>query len=75
MEISPEKILICDIIKSSYGEELYNIKLLNFFCTSRSNLLYNSKSFYHYVAPEIIDKKYSKNCYIWSLGITIFIYI
>ena len=72
IEISPEKILLCDSIKNSNGEELYNIKLLNFFCPSRSNLLYNNKSFYHYVAPEIIDKKYSKNCYIWSLGIIIF---
>ena len=72
VEISPEKILICDIIKSSYGEELYNIKLLNFFCPSRSNLLFNSKSFYQYIAPEIMNKKYSKNCYIWSLGIIIF---
>ena len=71
-EISPDKILLCDSIKNSKGEELYNIKLLNFFCPSRSNLLFNSKSFYHYVAPEIIDKKYSKNCYIWSLGIIIF---
>jgi serine/threonine protein kinase len=72
VEISPEKILICDLIKSSYGEELYNIKLLNFFCPSRSNLLFNSKSFYQYIAPEIMNKKYSKNCYIWSLGIIIF---
>ena len=72
IEISPEKILLCDSIKNSYGEELHNIKLLNFFCPSRSNLLFNSKSFYHYIAPEIIDKKYSKNCYIWSLGIIIF---
>ena len=72
IEISPEKILLCDSIKNSNGEELHNIKLLNFFCPSRSNLLFNSKSFYHYIAPEIIDKKYSKNCYIWSLGIIIF---
>ena len=71
-EISPDKILLCDSIKNSNGEELYNIKLLNFFCPSRSNLLFNSKSFYHYIAPEIIDKKYSKNCYIWSIGIIIF---
>jgi len=71
-EISPDKILLCDSIKNSKGEELYNIKLLNFFCPSRSNLLFNSKSFYHYVAPEIIENKYSKNCYIWSLGIIIF---
>ena len=72
IEISPEKILLCDSIKNSEGEELYYIKLLSFFCPSRSNLLFNNKSFYHYIAPEIIEKKYSKNCYIWSLGIIIF---
>ena len=72
VEISPDKILLYNSIKNSNGEELFNIKLLNFFCPSRSNLLFNSKSFYHYIAPEIINKKYSKNCYIWSLGIIIF---
>ena len=72
IEISPEKILLCDSKKNSEGEELFNIKLLNFFCPSRSNLLFNNKSFYHYIAPEIVDKRYSKNCYIWSLGIIIF---
>lgn len=30
IEISPEKILIEDIVKDSHGEELYNIKLLDF---------------------------------------------
>ena len=71
-EISPEKILLCDCVKNSNGEELNKIKLLNFFCPSRSNILFDSKSFYQYIAPEIMEKKYTKNCYIWSLGIIIF---
>ena len=72
VEISPEKILLCDSIKNTNGEELNKIKLLNFFCPSRSNILFDSKSFYQYIAPEIMEKKYTKNCYIWSLGIIIF---
>ena len=71
IEVSPEKILLCDTVKN-FGEEIYNIKLLIFFCPSRSNLLYNTKSFYYYIAPEIMEKKYNKNCCVWSIGIIIF---
>lgn len=71
IEVSPEKILLCDTVKN-FGEEMYNIKLLIFFCPSRSNLLYNTKSFYYYIAPEIMEKKYNKNCCVWSIGIIIF---
>ena len=73
IEISPEKILIHNIIKDSHGEELYNIKLLDFFCPSRNNLLLDNKSsFFCYMAPEVIDQKYSPTCDIWSIGIVIF---
>ena len=40
IEVSPEKILINNIIKDSHGEELYNIKLLDFFCPSKNNILF-----------------------------------
>ena len=73
IEISPEKILIEDIIKDSHGEELYNIKLLDFFCPSRNNLIIDNKSScYCYIAPEVMDQKYSPTCDIWSIGIIIF---
>ena len=73
IEISPEKILIEDIVKDSHGEELYNIKLLDFFCPSRNNLILDNKSsFYCYIAPEVMDQKYSPTCDIWSIGIIIF---
>ena len=73
IEISPEKILIEDIVKDSHGEELYNIKLLDFFCPSRNNLIIDNKSsFYCYIAPEVMEQKYSPTCDIWSIGIIIF---
>ena len=73
IEISPEKILIYDIAKDSHGEELYNIKLLDFFCPSRNNVLLDNKSsFFCYMAPEVIEQKYSPTCDIWSIGIVIF---
>jgi serine/threonine protein kinase len=73
IEISPEKILIYDITKDYHGEELYNIKLLDFFCPSRNNVLLDNKSsFFCYMAPEVIDQKYSPTCDIWSIGIVIF---
>jgi len=73
IEISPEKILIEDIVKDSHGEELYNIKLLDFFCPSRNNLILDNKSsFYCYIAPEVMEQKYSPTCDIWSIGIIIF---
>ena len=73
IEISPEKILIEDIVKDSHGEELYNIKLLDFFCPSRNNLILDNKSsFYCYISPEVMEQKYSPTCDIWSIGIIIF---
>ena len=74
IEISPEKILIDNIIKDSHNEELYNIKLLDFFFPSRNNMLIenNSSSFFSYMAPEVIELKYSSTCDIWSIGIIIF---
>jgi serine/threonine protein kinase len=73
IEISPEKILIYNIINDSHGEELYNIKLLDYFCPSKNNLLLDNKSsFFCYMAPEVIEQKYSPTCDIWSIGIIIF---
>jgi len=73
IEISPEKILIDDIIKDSHGEELYNIKLLDFFCPSSNNLLPDNKlTFLCYMAPEVMEQKYSQTCDIWSIGIITF---
>ena len=73
IEISPEKILIDDIIKDPHGEELYNIKLLDFFCPSRNNLLPDNKlTFLCYMAPEVMEQKYSQTCDIWSIGIITF---
>jgi serine/threonine protein kinase len=73
IEISPEKILIYNITKDSHGEELYNIKLLDFFFPSKNNLIFDNKSsFFCYMAPEVIEQKYSPTCDIWSIGIIIF---
>ena len=73
IEISPEKILIQNITKDSHGEELYNIKLLDFFYPSSNNLLFDNKSSYFcYMAPEVLEQKYSTTCDIWSIGIIIF---
>ena len=73
IEISPEKILIDNITKDSHGEELYNIKLLDFFFPSKNNLIVDNKSsFFCYMAPEVIEQKYSPTCDIWSIGIIIF---
>ena len=51
IEISPEKILINNITKDSHGEELYNIKLLDFFCPSRNNILGDNKSSFFFIWP------------------------
>ena len=73
IEISPEKILIDNITHDSHGEEMYNIKLLDFFFPSQNNALFDNKvSFFCYTAPEVLEQKYSPTCDIWSIGIIIF---
>ena len=73
IEISPEKILINNIKKDSHGDELYDIKLLDFFSPSKNNVLPDNKSsFFCYLAPEVVEQKYSPTCDIWSIGIIIF---
>jgi serine/threonine protein kinase len=73
IEISPEKILINNIKKDSHGNELYDIKLLDFFSPSKNNVLLDNKtSFFCYLAPEVVEQKYSPTCDIWSIGIIIF---
>ena len=65
--------MIDNITKDSHGEELYNIKLLDFFFPSKNNLIVDNKSsFFCYMAPEVIEQKYSPTCDIWSIGIIIF---
>ena len=73
IEISPEKILIDKIAQDSHGDEIYNIKLLDFFFPSQNNFLFDNKSsFFCYIAPEVLEQKYSLTCDIWSIGIIIF---
>ena len=73
IELSPEKILIDNIIQDENNDDLYDIKLLDFFCPSKNNFIYDNNSpFFCYMAPEVVEQKYSSTCDIWSIGIILF---
>ena len=74
-DIKPENILIEKIMKKR-DEELCDIKLLEFGCSSSlKNNPSNDipiRNLPYYVSPEIIDRKYNAKCDIWSIGIIMY---
>ena len=74
-DIKPENILIEKIMKKR-DEELCEIKLLEFGCSSSlKNNPSNDipiRNLPYYVSPEIINRKYNAKCDIWSIGIIMY---
>ena len=74
-DIKPENILIEKIMKKR-DEELCDIKLLEFGCSSSlKNNPSNDipiRNLPYYVSPEIINRKYNAKCDIWSIGIIMY---
>ena len=68
--INPSNILISDTSKNVNNEELYDIKLLLNFNSSRQSKI--SKNFPYYKSPDFIDKIYDGTCDIWSVGVIMY---
>ena len=69
--INPSNILISEIAKNIYNEELYDVKLLLNFSSS-SHKSKNSKKSPYYLSPDFINKNYDGTCDVWSVGVIMY---
>ena len=78
-DLKLENILIQEIEKSkTTGEDLFNIKIIDF-GTAR---IFNSKKkpqsivgSSYYIAPEVLNQRYGKECDLWSVGVILYMFI
>ena len=77
-DLKLENILISDIEFSENKEKLYNIKIIDFGTAKifdknkKENAIVGSS---YYIAPEVLLKKYSKECDMWSVGVILYMFI
>ena len=78
-DLKLENILIQEIEKSkTTGEDLFNIKIIDF-GTAR---IFDSKKkpqsivgSSYYIAPEVLNQRYGKECDLWSVGVILYMFI
>ena len=78
-DLKLENILIQEIEKSkSTGEDLFNIKIIDF---GTARIFDNKKKpqsivgSSYYIAPEVLNQKYGKECDLWSVGVILYMFI
>ena len=78
-DLKLENILIQEIEKSkTTGEDLFNIKIIDF---GTARIFNNSKKpqsivgSSYYIAPEVLNQKYGKECDLWSVGVILYMFI
>ena len=78
-DLKLENILIQEIEKSkTTGEDLFNIKIIDFgtariFDSKRKPQSIVGSSYY--IAPEVLNQKYNKECDLWSVGVILYMFI
>ena len=77
-DLKLENFLISDTEISNNDEKLFEIKLIDFgtakiFDPNKKNNTIVGSSLY--IAPEVLDKKYGKECDLWSAGVILYIFI
>ena len=78
-DLKLENILIQEIEKSkTTGEDLFNIKIIDF---GTARIFDNKKKpqsivgSSYYIAPEVLNQKYGKECDLWSVGVILYMFI
>ena len=78
-DLKLENILIKEIEKSKEtNEDLFNLKIIDFgtakiFDKNKKERIIVGSSYY--IAPEVINKKYSQECDMWSAGVILYMFI
>ena len=77
-DLKLENILIFDMEYSEHKEKLYDIKIIDFgtakiFDKNKKEIAIVGSSYY--IAPEVLSKKYSKECDMWSAGVILYMFI
>jgi calcium-dependent protein kinase len=77
-DIKPENIVV--VRKNKIGEELYDVKLIDFgiskiFNKVEANSDIRVKGSLNYIAPEVLKHKYNEKCDIWSCGVILYILV
>ena len=78
-DLKLENILIQEIEKSkTTGEDLFNIKIIDF---GTARIFDNKKKpqsivgSSYYIAPEVLNQKYGKECDLWSVGVILYMFV
>ena len=78
-DLKLENILIQEIEKSkTSGEDLFNIKIIDFGTARIFNNMKKPQSIVgssYYIAPEVLNQKYGKECDLWSVGVILYMFI
>ena len=80
-DLKLENILINDIEKSkTTGEDLFLLKIIDFgtakiFDKNKKKSLGTIVGSVYYIAPEVLLKKYGKECDMWSAGVILYMFI
>ena len=77
-DLKLENILIYEKEKSDKGEDLFNIKIIDFGTARIFDKGKNPQSIVgssYYIAPEVLRQKYNKECDLWSVGVILYMFI
>ena len=77
-DLKLENILIHDKEKSDNGEDLFDIKIIDFGTARFFDKGRNPQSIVgssYYIAPEVLRQKYNKECDLWSVGVILYMFI
>ena len=76
-DIKPENIVV---FRQNEGQELYDVKLIDFGIAKIFNKLEKNNDFrvkgsLSYISPEVLKCKYDEKCDIWSCGVILYILV
>jgi calcium-dependent protein kinase len=73
-DIKPDNIILDTMPNGDFSIKLVNFMTANFFISEPTSEVMKQKvGTPYYIAPEVLEKKYTEKCDIWSCGVILFI--